>query len=253
MMNSGVTPETAPVQPEASAMVVQRVRSTVRRAAQEKIEAAPLDQPPKPGAAVVWGLTAAMALAGLGFTAWQVTRSWPAAQFAATPEDGQRDALAQAFLADADATYYDVRMRAGMRLTPANLEGAAQNAAKLVERDPRNAFGWAVLAMAEARAAGGLTANSEKDLRTSYSLCPMCDQDLTRLRFQFVLETWTLVPEDLRRAAFNEAETLRWTGRDAEYLAGMKLWARDHGVPYERYDALVKSPVPSITRPKPTP
>jgi hypothetical protein len=190
------------------------------------------------------------AVAGLGFTGWQVTRTWPVATFTAASTEAQSEALGRPFLSDAAAGYYDVRMRVGMRMAPSRLNGAAQSAEKVVARDPGNAFAWAVLAIAETKAEGGLTAKAEKNLRTSLKLCPMCDHDLTRLRFRFVLENWTLMPEDLRRAAFNEAETLRWSGRDAEFLAGMKLWARDHGVPYERYDALVKSPVPSMTRPK---
>lgn len=250
MMNTSAASDDPALQLDASATIVERVRAKRRPSARpDDTGLEPVDLPPGPAKTSVWALSLLLALAGLGFVVWQMSRTWSAAAFQAAPPSFQRQALKSAGPDYASAEYFDLRTRAALRLKPNDLQGAANSAREAVRRDPGLAFPWAVLAFAETEAAGGLTAQAESHLRNSYDLCPVCDAELSRLRFRFILHNWMLAPDDLRRAAFNEAETLRWTGRDAEYLAEMKLWARDHGIPYDRYDAQVRSPVPSVLRP----
>lgn len=73
--------------------------------------------------------------------------------------------------------------------------------------------------------------------------CPLCSQELIAWRFNFVLANWTSIPDPLRRRAFEHADLLRWIGPNAEFLAEMRVKAKQNGIPFDEYRAAVATPV----------
>jgi hypothetical protein len=124
-----------------------------------------------------------------------------------------------------------------------NLEAAHAAAQAAVQADPSRAHAWALLAYLETRKAGKVTPAALKALTSSMDACPLCDQDLIRWRFNFVLANWSAISEETRRRAFDEADILRWTGQHSEFLAEMRLKALGAGVPFDEFRSAVATPV----------
>jgi hypothetical protein len=51
------------------------------------------------------------------------------------------------------------------------------------------------------------------------------------------------MPEPMRRRAFEHADLLRWIGPNAEFLAEMRVKAKQNGIPFDDYRAAVETPV----------
>jgi hypothetical protein len=126
-------------------------------------------------------------------------------------------------------------------------EGAAYQAARrATELDLLRASSWATLAYLEARRnQGKVNAAALDALGRSMDACPLCDQELIRWRFNFVLANWAAIPEDLRKRAFEHADLLRWIGPHAEFLAEMRFKARLQSIPFDAYRAAVDTPARS--------
>lgn len=120
---------------------------------------------------------------------------------------------------------------------------AAKRAASL---DPSRAFAWAMLAYLETRHTDGKV-NPEVvyGITKSMDACPLCDQELVRWRFNFVLAHWDQMPEEVRKRAFEQADLLRWIGPNAEFLAEMRIKAQLNGIPFDAYRAGVDTPARS--------
>lgn len=117
---------------------------------------------------------------------------------------------------------------------------AARRATQL---DPSRAFAWATLAYLETRQMRGKVNNVALDALTkSMDACPLCDQDLIRWRFNYVLTNWAGMPEAIRNRAFEHADLLRWVGPNEEFLAEMRYKAGLNGIPFDAYRAQVKTP-----------
>lgn len=120
---------------------------------------------------------------------------------------------------------------------------ALSSARKAVESDPDRAFVWARLAYLETEQAGKVTPAALDALGRSLSACPLCNEELIRWRFRFVLSNWDAIPEELRKRTFESADILRWTGRNADFLAEMRIKSMAAGIHYDAYRAAVDSPV----------
>lgn len=117
---------------------------------------------------------------------------------------------------------------------------AARRATKL---DPSRAFAWATLAYLETRQTDGkVNAVALDALTKSMDACPLCDQDLIRWRFNYVLANWADMPETIRARAFEQADLLRWIGPNEEFLAEMRYKAGLNNIPFDDYRSRVKTP-----------
>jgi hypothetical protein len=142
--------------------------------------------------------------------------------------------------------FLEVTAEHSLRLSPADEAAAYLAAKKAVELDPSRAFAWAILAYVEARQAGELSQPAIDALARSMEACPLCDQDLIRWRFNFLLNYWKDAPEELRRKAFEQADILRWVGQNAEFLAEMRYKAGLAGIPFDAYRSAVDTPARSF-------
>lgn len=116
-------------------------------------------------------------------------------------------------------------------------------ARRTTELDPSRAFAWATLAYLETRQTGGkVNAVALDALTKSMDACPLCDQDLIRWRFNYVLANWAGMPETIRTRAFEQADLLRWIGPNEEFLAEMRYKAGLNGIPFDAYRSQVQTP-----------
>jgi len=182
-------------------------------------------------------------VAPMAWFAWQRIDAWGLAN--ATPAM-QRVALTNDWSDSASPDYLETVMEISLNQSIPD-EGAAYVAAKrVVELDPSRGFAWATLAYLDTRNAGGeVNEAALESLTRSMDVCPLCDQSLIRWRFNFVLAHWDYVPEGLRKRAFEQADILRWTGDNAEFLAEMRFKARLEGIPFDAYRAAVDTPARS--------
>lgn len=123
--------------------------------------------------------------------------------------------------------------------------GSAEAAArKAVEADSTRAHVWARLAWLETQKIGGRVNDAVLEALTqSMDACPLCSQELIAWRFNLVLANWTSIPDPLRRRAFEHADLLRWIGPNAEFLAEMRVKAKQNGIPFDEYRRAVETPV----------
>ncbi len=143
----------------------------------------------------------------------------------------------------ATGAYFETIAEWAEVLDPDQPELALRAARRAVKADPDRAFAWARIAYVSGSETAALGEESIHALRASMTVCPLCDVDLVRWRFNHVLAHWDQMPEDIRRAAFTHADMLRWTGDNAEFLAEMRVKARQAGIPYDAYRAAVDTPV----------
>jgi hypothetical protein len=131
----------------------------------------------------------------------------------------------------------------GLQVDPQEAELAMQAAARATARDPSRAGAWALQAYLETKKAKQVNAAALEALSKSMAACPLCSEDLVRWRFNFVLANWASIPDDMRRKAFEHADILRWMGDNVEFLAEMRIKARQAGIPFDAYRSAVNTPV----------
>jgi hypothetical protein len=148
-------------------------------------------------------------------------------------------------LAGGDTIYPSAAWFEALSELSTHTDTALAAARQAVGADPSRAFVWARIAWLETARAGKVTASSLDALAKSMDACPLCDESLIRWRFNFVLANWAAMPETIRSRAFEQAELLNWSGKNAEFLAEMLLKSELAGIPFTAYRAAVKSPVRS--------
>ena len=130
-----------------------------------------------------------------------------------------------------------------MQLPVVDTGSAYVAASRATELDTSRAHAWAQLAHLETRRASGKVNEAALNALTrSMDACPLCSEDLISWRFNFVLTNWNAIPDPLRRRAFEQADMLRWVGQHSEFLAEMRVKARQNGIPFDAYRAAVKTP-----------
>lgn len=125
---------------------------------------------------------------------------------------------------------------------PDTAETAARAA---LAADPSRTFVWARLSWLLAERSGRLNNEAQDALVRSMDTCLLCDEELIRWRFNFVLAHWGDASDLLRRRAFEQADILRWRGENAAFLAEMRVKALRAGIPFDAYRANVDTPVRS--------
>lgn len=139
--------------------------------------------------------------------------------------------------------YLEALAELGLQLPVVDAGSAYVAAQRAVTIDPSRAFVWAELAYLEMqRADDTVNEASLEALTRSMDACPLCDQNLIAWRLNFVLANWSSIPDPLRRRAFEHADLLRWNGPNAEFLAEMRIKARQAGIPFDAYRAAVNTP-----------
>ena len=195
------------------------------------------------GRAALW--TALMIVAGITLA--------PVARFAAVNLEtwtllqadsaGTRQQMAHIGKASFPVDALEVLAERGVQPPTQDIEAAFIAALQAVRADPSRAHVWALLAYLESTKSGKITPAAVEALDHSMKACPLCDQDLIRWRFNFVLANWGGFPDDIRRRAFEQADILRWIGQNREFLAEMRMKAMNAGIPFDDYRSAVDTPV----------
>ncbi len=156
---------------------------------------------------------------------------------------GVMQAMEQDWSQSTSPDYVETLAELGMQMPVVDTGSAYVAASRATQLDPSRAFAWAQLAYLETRRASGkVNEASLAALTRSMDACPLCDDALIGWRLNFVLTNWEAMPEALRRRAFEQADALRWIGPNAEFLAEMRIKARQHGIPFDAYRAAVNTP-----------
>ena len=143
----------------------------------------------------------------------------------------------------ASAAWLETLAELGLQVEPQETERALQAAIRATARDPSRAGAWALQAYLESKRAGQVNAAALEALSKSMAACPLCSDELVRWRFNFVLANWAVIPDDIRRKAFEQADVLRWIGDNGEFLAEMRIKAKQAGIPFDEYRSAVNTPV----------
>ena len=152
-------------------------------------------------------------------------------------------ALEQDWSHSASPDYVETLSELGLRIPVVDTGSAYVAAKRATQLDPSRASAWATLAYLETKRASGKVNSAALDALTkSMDACPLCSEELIGWRLNFVLSNWASVPEPLRRRAFEHADLLRWIGSNAEFLAEMRIKARQSGIPFDAYRAAVNTP-----------
>lgn len=108
---------------------------------------------------------------------------------------------------------------------------------------PNDATAWALLSFLHTRHSDAFTPEAENALRESIARCPLCSKALLRWRLTFTLQHWDPVPEDVRMAAFEGADFLRWWYLDNDYLRQVGGNAEARGIPFDEYRRKVNTKI----------
>ncbi len=123
-------------------------------------------------------------------------------------------------------------------------ELASRLANRAADIDPNDPETWTLIARLEAQNAGGMSPQASDALRRSIELCWVCDnQDLLRERLELVLKNWDTAPEDVRIAAFEGAELLRWKYQDEDFLTAQDDFAVLKNIPFDAYIKQMAAPM----------
>ncbi len=182
------------------------------------------------------------ALPQLASLASRETSTW---WLASADDAAVRGELGRDWPASTSAARLETLAELALLLEPQNLDAARTAAQRAVAADPSRAGAWAHLAYIEFNKTKSVNGAVLNALSKSMDACPLCDDELIRWRFNFVLANWTSMPEALRGRAFEHADRLRWIGANTEFLAEMRLKATLAGIPYDRYRSEVNTPVRS--------
>ena len=167
----------------------------------------------------------------------------PDGSFSARVPAGVTQALQHDWSHSTAPDYVETLAELAMQMPVADTGSAYVAASRATELDSSRAFAWAQLAYLETRRASGkVNEASLNALTRSMDACPLCDDTLIGWRLNFVLANWTAIPEPLRKRAFEQADVLRWIGPNAEFLAEMRIKARQNGIPFDAYRAAVNTP-----------
>lgn len=158
-------------------------------------------------------------------------------------EPAIRADLAAAWPDRASPAWLEALAELGLQVDPQDTLHAQQAAALATAKDPSRAGAWALQAYLESKRAKQVNAASLDALQKSMAACPLCDEELIRWRFNFVLANWAAIPDDIRRTAFEHADILRWMGDNGEFLAEMRIKAKQAGIPFDEYRSAVNTPV----------
>lgn len=154
------------------------------------------------------------------------------------------NALVTDWSAGAPPAWLEVLSERSLNLPKPDLASSEAAARAAVEADPSRAHVWARLAWLETQKIGGRVNDAALNALTkSMDACPLCSQELIAWRFNFVLANWTSIPDPLRRRAFAHADLLRWIGPNVEFLAEMRVKAKQNGIPFDEYRRDVETPV----------
>lgn len=212
-------------------------------------EAAP---PPPPGPfsspvkVLTWTLTLGVAIVGLGGIGALTVERLQSDLLLRASEGEVRERLGDVWPSDGSGAYYETLGEYVGVLEPEDRAMAKLAAERAVEADPDRAFAWARIAYLSTDPAAAPGEETVNALRASMEHCSLCDPELVRWRFNFVLAHWDSMPEDVRTQAFTHADMLRWSGANAEFLAEMRVKSRAVGIPYDAYRADVDTPVRSL-------
>ena len=172
--------------------------------------------------------------------AWQGAATWALANSA--PADA-RVALLSDWSGSNSPDYLEAVAELSLQQPTPDEASAYVAARRATELDPSRAFAWATLAYLEIRQTGGKVNAAALDALTkSMDACPLCDQELIRWRFNYVLANWAGTPEEIRARAFEQADLLRWVGPNEEFLAEMRYKAGLNHIPFDDYRSQVKTP-----------
>ena len=130
-------------------------------------------------------------------------------------------------------------------------ELARQLLERAMEEDQLQPLAYAIMSYLHTKDAGELTSEAIAALQRSVEICRLCDnQELLRWRLEFVLRNWEAMPEDLRQAATEGADVLRWRYEDEEFLAEQDAYALRNAVPFTEYvETLVSPEIPDLRSP----
>jgi hypothetical protein len=195
------------------------------------------------GRAMLWTavllIGAATLLPIAGFTSREL-KTWSLVH---ADDQTVRTELSAAWPERASAAWLETLAELGLLVDPQEAERAMQAAVRATARDPSRAGAWALQAYLETRKARQVNPAALAALSKSMAACPLCSEDLIRWRFNFVLANWSAIPDDLRRKAFEHADILRWIGDNGEFLAEMRITAKQAGIPFDEYRSQVNTPV----------
>lgn len=156
-----------------------------------------------------------------------------------------RRQLSQTWSPFQSADYLETLSELALQLPTPETDRALEAARRAVAADPSRAFAWTTIAYLESEKAGRATPEAIEALGKSMDACPFCSVDLVRWRFNFVLSNWDVIPDAMRRRAFEQADMLRWTPGNGEFLGDMQARAERADLPYDAYRAAVKTPLSS--------
>jgi hypothetical protein len=157
-------------------------------------------------------------------------------------EPAIRAELASAWPDRASGAWLETLAELALQVDPQDTDHAMKAAVRATARDPSRAGAWALQAYLETRRAKQVNAAALEALSKSMAACPLCSQELVRWRFNFVLANWTVIPDEIRRKAFEHADVLRWMGDNGEFLAEMRIKANQAGIPFDEYRSAVSTP-----------
>ncbi len=217
----------------------------LRQALSEADRPAPKGAFSSPGRVIAWALTLVACVLGLAGVAVYTTDRLQTDLLLSSSDSEARERLGAVWPSSASGEYYEALGELAEGLVPENIEMAQLAAERAVAADPTRAFAWARLAYFTSLTADAPTDETIAALGSSMDHCALCDQELVRWRFNFVLSHWNDMPEDLRSRAFTQADMLRWSGANAEFLAEMRVKANRAGIPYDAYRSAVDTPVRS--------
>jgi len=140
-------------------------------------------------------------------------------------------------------SYLEALSELSLSLPKPDVNSSYSAAERATKADPDRAFAWASLAYLEYGKAKAVNPAALDALTKSMDACPLCSDQLIRWRFNFVLANWNAMPEAVRHRAFEQADLLRWSGVNGEFLAEMRAKANSAGIPYDVYRAAVNTPV----------
>jgi hypothetical protein len=242
--------ETTPPPSVKVGHVVTRVRGDEARASGS--DASPVE---KAGRAILWLVVLIVMGLGVAPIARGVVARFNDLSLLRASDDAVRARLAAGLPQGATADYYEAMAELAMQIEPENVDIAWQAARRAVEADPSRYSAWASLVHLETVRTGGAGPEAQEALSRSMALCPLCDEELVRWRFNYVLAHWKEMPETIRTEAFRAADMLRWRGENAEFLAEMRAKAIAGGVPFDAYRAAVDTPRPGfdVARPESAP
>lgn len=180
------------------------------------------------------------AVAPMLMFAWQHAATWSLVNSAPLET---KQMLQSDWASSASPDYLEAVAEISLQAPTVDEANAFLAARRATQLDPTRASAWAILAYLEVRQMNGkINDVALNALTKSMDACPLCDEDLIRWRFNFVLANWASMPEAIRERAFEQADLLRWIGPNEEFLAEMRYKAGLNGIPFDAYRAQVKTP-----------